>query len=124
MWVRFENNPHGKSTGDCVVRAISKVLELPWAKAYLDLCVQGLSMSDWGSSNPVWDAYLRERGFVRKIIPNTCPDCYTILDFTADHPEGRYIVATGSHVVAVIDGNIYDSWDSSNEIPTYFYEEG
>lgn len=123
MWKKFNNNPLGKSTGDCVVRAISKALGKNWQETYLDLCLQGYQMADWGSSNPVWDAYLRENGFIRFVVPNTCPDCYTIQDFVNEHEKGLYIVATGTHVVTIIDGTIFDSWDSSQEIPTYYYQK-
>lgn len=123
MWIEFNNNPIRKATGDCVIRALSKALEKPWEKIYLDLFFEGLKMYDLPNSNAVWDSYLRQNGYSRYAIPNTCPDCYTIADFANDNPYGRYIVATGTHVVPVINGNIYDFWDSSGEIPTYFYAE-
>lgn len=118
----YNPNGNGKRTGDCVVRAISKVLNQSWDKTYLELCLQGYLMKDWGDSNEVWDSYLRGCGFKRKVIPNTCPDCYTIREFCKDYPYGVFIVATGSHVVAVIDGDYYDSWNSGDEVPIYFYE--
>ena len=120
-YVYYNPNPHSKSVGDCVVRAISKVMHQTWDKTYIELCVEGYLMKDFGDSNNVWDSYLRGCGFRRMIIPNTCPDCYTVREFCYDHPNGSYIVATGSHVVAIIDGNYYDSWDSGNEGPIYFY---
>lgn len=121
MWVQYSNNPRGRSTGDCVIRALSKALGKSWEEIYAALCIQGLQMGDWGNSNPVWDVYLRQNGFSRSFLPNDCPDCYTIVDFAKEHPKGTYIVATGTHVVAVVDGSIYDTWDSSNEVPTYYY---
>ena len=78
-------------------------------------------MKDWGDSNEVWDSYLRGCGFIRKVIPNTCPDCYTVRDFCYDNPYGIFILATGSHVVAVIDGSYYDSYDSGMESPIFYY---
>lgn len=66
-------------------------------------------------------AYLRKIGYKRKLIPNACPDCYTVKDFCVDNPHGKYLLATGSHVIAVIDGDYYDTWDSGNEIPIYYY---
>lgn len=123
MWREFNNNPLGKSTGDCVVRAISKALGKSWQETYIDLCLQGYKMSEWGSSNPVWDAYLRKKGFRHFVIPNTCPDCYTIQDFANEHEKGIYIVATDTHAVAIINGVIFDTWDSSHEIPTYYYSK-
>lgn len=117
----YNPNPYAKSIGDCVVRAISKVMNQSWDKTYVELCIEGYLMKDFGDSNQVWDSYLRGCGFVRKVIPNTCPNCYTIWDFCYDNPYGTFLLATGSHVVAVIDGDYYDSWDSGNEIPIYYY---
>jgi hypothetical protein len=117
----FNPNPNFHNNGDCVIRAISKIMNQSWDKTYFELCVEGYLQKDWGDSNRVWDAYLRGCGFLRRVIPNTCPDCYTIKDFCYDHPLGEYILATGSHVVAVIDGDYYDSWDSGNEVPIFYY---
>ena len=80
-------------------------------------------MKELPSQNNVWGAYLRNIGYTRHIIPDTCPDCYTVRNFSKDHPQGRYILGTGSHVVAVIDGNYYDTWDSGDEIPIYYFEK-
>ena len=80
-------------------------------------------MAEMPSTNGVWGEYLRGIGFKREAIPNTCPSCYTIRQFCEDHPEGRYAVATGSHVVAVIDGDYYDAWDSGHETAVYFFRK-
>lgn len=119
----YNNNPLGKSVGDCVIRAVSAATGKSWDEAFMELSSQAFRMADITASDAVWNAYLRTIGFERETIPNTCPDCYTIGDFADDHPEGRYILGTGTHAVAVIDGCIYDSWDSSNEIPIYYFEK-
>jgi hypothetical protein len=121
MFIPTNPNPKGIYTSDCVVRALSIAQDQSWQKTYLELCIQGFAMCDWGSSNLVWSAYLRDKGFKRYVIPNTCPNCYTIKDFCEDHPQGTYILATGTHVVAVMDGNYYDTWDSGNEVPIYYF---
>lgn len=77
--------------------------------------------SDMPSANHVWGAYLRRCGFVRQIVPNECPDCYTVADFCRDHPEGLFVLAISGHVVAVEDGDWWDTWDSGNEIPVYYW---
>lgn len=124
MWVKFQNNPCGRNVGDCSVRAVSKALDIDWEKAYLLIVTAGFNMCDMPSSNAVWGAVLRMNGFYRENIPNTCPDCYTAADFCADHPKGIYVLGFGTHVATAVDGNIYDSWDSSNEIPQYYWHKG
>jgi hypothetical protein len=121
MFIQTNLNPLGTHTSDCVVRALAIAQNQSWEKTYLELCIQGFKMGDWGNANIVWSSYLRDRGFKRYIIPNTCPNCYTIKDFCEDHPQGTYILATGTHVVAVMDGNYYDTWDSGNEVPIYYF---
>lgn len=121
MYVSFNPNPKQKRVGDCVVRAICKVTNQDWNSVYTELCLQGLQMSDMPSSNSVWSAYLRSKGFVLVPLPNTCPDCYTVGEFCQEHPEGTYVVGTGSHAVAVIDGNAYDAWDSTQEVAVFYF---
>ena len=122
MYRQYNPNPNGIFVGDCVIRAISKLLDIPWEKVYVDLALQGYVMGDMPSSNAVWGAYLRRQGFSRETLPNTCPDCYTVKQFCREHPEGDYLLCTGSHVVAIQNGDYYDSWDSGQEIPIYYFK--
>lgn len=123
MYVEFNPNPASKRVGDCVVRALSLVTGESWKDTYFSLVMLGLEMSDMPSANHVWGAYLKDRGFVREAIPNMCPDCYTVREFCMDHPQGIFVLATGSHVVAVLNGKYYDSWDSGSEIPIYYWRK-
>ena len=122
MWKKYNANPLGKSVGDCTVRAISKALDKRWDEIYIGLCDTGLQMCDMPSSNAVWGEYLRRMGFRRRIIPDTCPACYTVEAFCRDHPHGTYIVALSGHVCCCSEGVLYDTWDSSRETPIYFWE--
>lgn len=124
MYIYTNPNPENKKIGDCVIRAISIALNQTWDKTYVDLCKLGLEMADLPNANEVWGAYLRKEGYIREVIPNTCPDCYTIRQFSIDHPHGTYIVCTGTHTVAVIGGNICDSWDSSDEVGIFYFHKG
>ena len=123
MYIEFNNNPNRRSVGDCVIRAIAKATDQSWEAVYISLVKMGIEMKDLPNSNAVWEAYLRDIGFVQRALPDTCPNCYTVADFALDHPEGRFIVATGTHAVAVVNGDIYDAWDSSNEIASYYFAE-
>lgn len=123
MFVEYNSNPDGAIVGDCVVRAIAKLMDIDWEYAYAGVVSQGYSMRDMPSSNSVWGAYLKKNGYKRHTLPDTCPDCYTVKDFCRDYPTGKYLLATGTHVVTVVDGDYYDTWDSGNETPLYYYEK-
>lgn len=123
-YIRFQNNPYNKSTGDCVIRALSVALKKSWDDMFWDLTAKAYEMGDVLASNSVWGEYLRDIGFTRRVIPNSCPDCYSVAEFALDHPYGTYVLGTGTHAVAVVNGDIYDAWDSSKEVPIYYYEKG
>lgn len=120
----FNNpNPDGNFTDDCTIRALSIALNKDWDDIYVELAVYGFMLKDMMMKNRTWNKYLKDHGFKRHVIPDTCPDCYTIREFCEDNPVGTFIVATGSHVVAVINGNYFDSWDSGNEVPVYYFQK-
>lgn len=119
MFKKYNPNPQGSYVGDCVIRAISTATGLSWDRVYAELAVQGFMMADMPSSNHVWSTYLGNKGFGCSVING-----YTVKSFANDYPSGVFILATGSHVVAVVDGDYYDTWDSGEETPIYyFYEE-
>lgn len=125
MYVRYNPNPRGASrAGDCVVRALTIATGRTWEEVYIELSIIGFKMGDMPSSNNVWAQFLIDCGFNVGSLPDTCPRCYTVNDFTIDYPRGTYVLGTGTHVVTVINGDYYDSWDSGDEIPLYFFRKG
>lgn len=121
MWKEYNNNPCGRAVGDCAVRAVSVALGLTWQESYLKIATAGYGMCDMPSSDSVWGAVLRQNGFERRNIPDTCPDCYTAEDFCRDNPKGVYVLGFGGHVATVVDGVLMDAWDSSQEIPQFVW---
>lgn len=121
MWVEYNPNPVGRKVEDCAIRAVAKALNVDWETAFGMVSSAAFNMGDMPHSNSVWGAVLRQNGFYRRSIPDWCPNCYTAEDFVKDHPKGVYVLGFGNHVATVVDGNVYDAWDSSNEIPQYFW---
>ena len=121
MWKPYNPNPVGRMVGDCSVRAVACALNVSWEKAYAMIAKNGFLMGDVMSSNAVWGSVLREHGFKRTNISDNCPNCYTADDFAKDNPDGNFVLGFGNHVATIIDGVIYDSWDSSKEIPQYYW---
>lgn len=122
MYKYLNVNPVGRITDDCLVRAVATIMGISWEKAYMDLCNRGLLIYDMPNKDSVLSLYMKEKGFKREIVPNTCPSCYSIAEFCEDHPYGEYILLSGGHAVAAINGNYYDTTDSGIEIPMFYWE--
>ena len=122
-WKYYNPNPKANLVGDCVIRALTLACNSTWDQTYLEVATQGYILKDMPSSNIIWGIYLKHKGFRRYIIPDDCPDCYTVREFCYDNPTGLFVLATGTHVVTCIDGDYYDTWDSGNEIPIYYFKK-
>ena len=123
MFCEYNPNPSGKIVGDCAIRAISKALGTSWEQTYCSLVAAGYNLCDLPNANHVWGSHLRKNGFVRKIMDPECPDCYSVSEFCAEHPEGTYVLALSGHVVCVVDGTYFDTWDSGGETVLYYWEK-
>lgn len=116
----YNPNPHGKNVGDCAVRALSKALDKTWQETKLLLNIYAFNMCDMETSDDVWGQILYDNGFDDYKIKQGKERC-TLNEFCADHPKGCYICKLPSHVVCIVDGKFYDSWDSGNNIPIYYW---
>lgn len=125
MSFKFYNpNPNNRFVGDCTIRAICKLTDQDWDSVYVGTTFEGFIAKDMPSGNSVWGTYLNRLGYVRQGLPDTYPRRYTVKDFCNDHPKGKYLLALDQHVVAVVDGDYYDTWDSGNESPFYYWVKG
>lgn len=119
MFIYHNANPLQKNTGDCVIRAISTITGLSWDDVFLDLADLANINCQMMDDNVIWHEYLVQLGF--KIKPINWP-CARVSQFCRCNPEGRYILGTGKHVIAVIDGDYYDTWDSGNEYAVFYWK--
>lgn len=123
MWIKYNPNPISNNVEDCSVRAVSVALDISWDDAFDLIAKNAKQMGVMMHNNNAWGSVLRQHGFNRAVIPNTCPDCYTAEDFAREHPNGIYVLGFGTHTAAVVDGNLIDTWDSSLESPFYYWYE-
>lgn len=122
MWIYANPNPAQKNVPDCVIRAISIALDKPWEEVFDELTTFARYDHSITSDDYVWGHYLYSLGYIPFILPESCPECITVRAFSKIFTKGSYIIGTGFHAVAVIDGDYYDTWDSGNVVPTFFWK--
>lgn len=123
MWIYANPNPCRQEEPDCVVRAIAIATGRDWHRTHGDLCRMSGQYCTMPSVNWLWGLYLKENGFEKFLLPEECPECVTVREFARRYPTGTYVIGTGTHAVCVRNGDYYDSWDSGDETPTYFYRK-
>lgn len=103
-------------TGDCVTRAIAIATGYDYEQVYAELTARskhrGGKTARHGIPREVYEPYLHEHGwawFPTMTIGSGCR-----VHLKADElPRGTLIVRLSRHVVAVRDGVLYDTYDSS-----------
>jgi hypothetical protein len=124
----YNANPKGRTTTDCVERALCTVLEIPYVQVVMDLAeLQCKTGYDDGDAK-LYDKYLQSKGWYKQRQPRK-PDGkkYTGNEFCKqlqkdpwaftgkEHDYNARIVANigGGHVVAIVGGKVQDIWDST-----------
>ena len=122
MGYRFYNAiPLKIRTEDCTVRTLSKILNISWDSAFDILSKMAKSMGVMPSDKNVFSAVMRMNGFYRENLPNFLQEDYSVKDFSEDNPNGRYVLCTDNHVVPVINGTYFDTYDSGDEYVMWFW---
>ena len=120
MYRYYNPNPANRLTNDCVIRAITKALDSDWTTIHDEIAKESGRKFDTMDANHVWIGWLKRHGYKFYPMPDKCPDCYTVKDFSEDNPRGQYILGTGTHVVTVQDGDYYDTFDSGDYVPVFY----
>lgn len=116
--IKYNANSSGNSSPDCVKRAISYAFDVSYIQVSKDL--NQLSKENGGqawNTEYIFNKLIRHYGGTSGGPPGK-PDI-TVEEFADEHPKGSYILdvgkhinRAGSHLVAVVDGEVIDSWDS------------
>lgn len=115
--------------GDCTIRALSKALGVTWLEAFeatLPLCKAEQVTNIFDAPVKMVNKSLDALGFDYTGVSNSKGTKRpTVESFAKDHPSGTYIVTVAHHVVAVVDGKYYDTWDSGkNSLYGYYTKRG
>lgn len=94
-------------SADCAVRAFAILAKLPYDQVYDVLAKAGRKPCD-GFYLDDWLEKRRNRVFNGRL--KRIRGIFTPCQFIARHKRGRYLLDTGDHVFAVIDGKARDLW--------------
>ena len=120
-YVKFESQK--KRADDCVVRALMKLTGRDWVTCYDELCDLGRKKKRMPNEWKTVELWLREHGYVKRSFGKMEKGQHrkTVYEFAEEHTKGSYLLNLTGHVVAVVNGLYYDSWDSGYcKVLTYY----
>ncbi len=121
----FNANPKNWITGDCTFRAIATAFEKPWNDIVMDMAQ--LSIKTGYAINDVKgiEKFLNQNGWIKQKQPRKLDNTkYTGAEFCNEIQNGKFqflknerIIAKigGHHIVAIVDGQIWDIWNSTGK---------
>ena len=115
---RYYNcNPHNQRTDDCVIRAIAAGTGDSWSKVLQDLTTYMLNDGHMLNTPELYGKYLKDHGWVKQKQPvKSNGQKMRVYEFLKKF-KGYAIAHAGTgHVTYLAEGNVYDIWDTSNEI--------
>ena len=113
MYVYLNLNPHGKKTGDCVIRATALGLGVDWYQASDMLYEQARNCGCEMSCLGCYSKLFARLGFVKNDVSH---EEFTVQDIASKHPNDIVIIRTRGHLTCSIDGKIHDIWNCADEI--------
>lgn len=113
--------------GDCQIRALSKALSLTWLETFdliTPICREQQVMDIFSCDLSKTKDALADLGFTYHGISNKRGSKRPTVDsFAKDHKTGTYLASVAHHVVAVVDGKYFDTWDSGHCCLYGYYEK-
>lgn len=97
---------------DCVIRALTKVMNKSWLEIFNELIPYARKFQYMPNQKECYETYLKDNGFVYVGISNKKGSKRpTVKSFAKENKEGTYLLNVANHVVAVVDGKYFDTWD-------------
>jgi len=113
----YNANPKNRFTTDCVIRAISTALEIPYNQVVMEMAELQCNTGYDPSESITINKYLESKGWVKNKQPKKPNNTkYTGTEFCMNiaNANERYIANIGGHhIIAIINKKIHDTWDSS-----------
>lgn len=111
----FNENPYGYEDSDCVTRAITLATGEDYLEVGRKLYLIGeLLNMDKLDVNCYEFLITKYYGFP----PVRFEKGTTVGEFAENHPRGIYLIRMQGHITTLVDGELWDLWNSSEYHPT------
>lgn len=123
-WIEYNPNPKSNTKAtDCSIRAYCAAENIKWEDAYDIACEYGKENSMMPNDAKNCDAVLMQHfGYeYHKFKKDEKETNDTVKNFCINHPKGIYVLNLSKHLVTVIDGEYYDTWDCGQKKPKGYY---
>jgi hypothetical protein len=111
-WSKMEwryDNPTYIDRDDCAIRSLAKLLDKPYVDVKADLL-----QLKWLNRIPrYYYVEIIEKYIKRHKLREIKVKGVKVSDYTS---MGHYLILVDGHLLTVIDGVLYDNWDSRNEL--------
>lgn len=107
--------------GDCSIRALTKFFGKTWIEIFNALVGYAQKNQCMPNMLPNIQEYMADQKitFTKTYSPKARKK-ETVLDFAKAHKDGKYVLYVragyGTHLVSVVDGVYYDTWDCGDRI--------
>ena len=123
-FLKYNCNPKGYKTTDCVIRSVAVATNNDWETTYDNLCAIGKKKCRVPNDLLVYKAYLKECGFVEmKSQSHWDNSKYTIEELIDEYPEDILVINCRGHLTCAVQGNLIDTWNCKNYASGKFWRK-
>lgn len=121
-YVKRNVNPKGKSTSDCVVRAIAIATGKSWEEVYNVLCETGRRMCMMPNSKGVYADYLESIGWLKNKMPRHASGTrFKVSELADTYRRATMIVEVCGHLTVISDCMLTDTWNCGKKCVYNYY---
>ncbi len=127
---KVNQNPKGRKSADCVVRALSYSSGKTWDKVYEELCTIGFKKKAMPNEKVTYEHWLKENGYIKMKQPRhanrtkyTVEELIDELD-NSEMWDKAVVISVANHLTCSQYGTLYDTWDCSYKtVGNYWVKE-
>ena len=131
----YNANPKNRITTDCVIRALSTAMDKDYNEVVMELAEMQCKTGYDDGDTKLIDKYLQSKGWVKNKQPRKedgtkytgkewCLEMQEDYDWIIGKKKNVIANIGGHHIVAIVDGQVWDIWDSTDKCIGNYWTKG